>query len=98
MKRRVRQGHTRWFLEQEYGPDGRIERVWILSMMVSGFNSTPWGRHVICRYAGEDCYFSLGEWAMLHRTRRAAWRAAMAMVQETDRRRNAEYAAAWSEG
>lgn len=97
MKRRIRQGHTMWLLSAEHGPDGRAERVYVVDAFVM-------------RVRGDRLYIRIGSSGRLifypehmrqqrfYTTRRAAWRAAWAMVQETDRRRNAEYAAAWSEG
>lgn len=89
--KRIRQGHTRWQTVPELGPDGRIEGVWVVTMFV------VWsiGGIVNCGY--DVGIITTEEWRGLHKTRRAAWRAAWAMVQETDRRRDAEYAAAWVE-
>lgn len=97
MKRRIRQGHTMWLLSTEHGPDGRAERVYVADAFV-------------VRVRGDRLYIRIGSSGTIifypehmrqqrfYTTRRAAWRAAWAIVQETDRRRNAEYAAAWSEG
>lgn len=97
MKRRIRQGHTMWLLSTEHGPDGRAERVYVVDAFVM-------------RVRGDRLYIRIGSSGPIifypehmrqerfYHTRRAAWRSAWAIVQETDRRRNEEYALAWSEG
>lgn len=89
--RRIRHGHTRWQTIPELGPDGRIERVWVVTMFAI------WVYSGAVRCGNGVGIITAEEWHGLHKTRRAAWRAAWDMVQETDRRRDAEYAAAWDE-
>ena len=93
MKRRIRQGQTRWMLSQMHGPDGRVEMVHIVSCLaVRVHPKRVWFRS----FDGVITGSTVKQWLSLHATRRAAWRAAWAMVQQTDRLRDAEYADAWS--
>lgn len=87
--KRIRQGHTKWQAIQEFGQDGRVERVWVVTMFVAWV----YGGIVCC--SNDVGIITAEDWRSLHKTRRAAWRAAWAMVQEADRLRSAEYAAAW---
>lgn len=96
MKRRIRQGHTMWLLSTEHGPDGRAERVYVVDAFVMRVR----GDRIYIRIGSSGCIIFYPEHMRQQRfytTRRAAWRAAWAMAHETDRRRDAEYAAAWAE-
>ena len=93
MKKRIRQGHTRWLNHCESGPDGRIERVYVTSIFVTAVR----GERIVCRdWSGQKMILYPEHFEELHRTRRAAWSSAWDMVKKTDRLRGIEYAAAWS--
>jgi len=95
MKKRIRQGHTRWRVRIEYDKlTGRPAVAWVEQCLAMEVGS--W--HVMYMSEGGLKLMSRKSWMRMQPTFRKAWRCVEEIIGQSNREIHREYADAWSKG